>query len=152
LFLERDCRSPSFVSWRPHRFPRSLRCALPPRPVLPWLAVGAIVESVRAVLMFAGYFASALDFVILMKLSGLIWNGILGFLLLRERISRASLRSASFRSPSGRCLVRFSNTLLSHSRCLEIPIRSPELFAVLASSNSPFSSCGGEKSSPVTRL
>jgi drug/metabolite transporter (DMT)-like permease len=74
-------------SWSSHKFTRSFSFLVPPPMIFGWLATGGIIESLSAILNTLGYFASALDFVILMRLSGLVWNGVFGFLFFGERLS-----------------------------------------------------------------
>jgi uncharacterized membrane protein len=76
-----------FYSWSSHNFARSFTFLVPPPTIVVWLAASGILESLAAVLNTLGYFASALDFVILMRLSGLVWNGVFGFLFFGERLS-----------------------------------------------------------------
>jgi drug/metabolite transporter (DMT)-like permease len=79
------------VSWASHNFPRSFGYLVPPRECFIWMATGAILESVVSILYMVSYYGSALDFVIIMRLSGLVWNGFLGYLFLGERLSRLGL-------------------------------------------------------------
>jgi drug/metabolite transporter (DMT)-like permease len=77
-----------FVSWAAHNFTRSFGYLVPPRDCLIWMIAGAVLESAITILFMVSYYGSALDFVIIMRLSGLVWNGFLGYLFLGERLSR----------------------------------------------------------------
>jgi drug/metabolite transporter (DMT)-like permease len=52
-----------------------------------------VLSSALTILQSLSYYGSALDFVVIMRLSGLVWNGLLGYLFLGERISRIGLGS-----------------------------------------------------------
>jgi drug/metabolite transporter (DMT)-like permease len=78
----------SFIAaWAAHQFNFSCITFLPPRGCIFWLGAGALVESAISISFTLSYYVSALDFVIIMRLSGLVWNGVFGFLFLGERIS-----------------------------------------------------------------
>jgi drug/metabolite transporter (DMT)-like permease len=51
----------------------------------------ALIQAMSTIVLNVGFFASDLDFVILMRLTGLFWNGVLGIAFLGERISKAGI-------------------------------------------------------------
>jgi drug/metabolite transporter (DMT)-like permease len=82
-----------FVSWASHNFPTSFNYLIPPRECFIWMGADAFLESLITILYNLSYYGSALDFVIIMRLSGLLWNGFLGYVFLGERLSRLSVFS-----------------------------------------------------------
>jgi drug/metabolite transporter (DMT)-like permease len=79
------------IAWISHRF--AFRCSLcfPPLSLIPWLVASSIVQATSTIFLNIGFFASDLDFVILMRLTGLFWNGVMGIVFLGEHISRTGL-------------------------------------------------------------
>jgi drug/metabolite transporter (DMT)-like permease len=75
------------LAWGSHKFTTSFRFIVPPAALTPWLCASAGLQGIGAIVNNIGFFASDLDFVILMRFSVLIWNGILGFSVLGERLS-----------------------------------------------------------------
>jgi drug/metabolite transporter (DMT)-like permease len=75
------------ISWGSHKFPRSLRFLLPPSQAVPWMAASGVLHALVDITSNMGFFASDLDFVLFMRLTQLVWNGLLGFIFLGERLS-----------------------------------------------------------------
>ena len=76
-----------FIAWSSRGFPKSLAFLRPPREIVPWLAASAVLHAVSVILVNIGFFASDLDFVLLMRLGTLVWHGMFGYLFLGERLS-----------------------------------------------------------------
>ncbi|OHS96636.1 hypothetical protein TRFO_37131 [Tritrichomonas foetus] len=76
-----------FVSWSAHKFSKSLSFFKVPKPVVKWLILSAILNTFGITIMNVGFFASDLDFVLLFRLTGVVWNGLFGYIFLGERLS-----------------------------------------------------------------
>lgn len=76
-----------FVTWSAHKFKKSISFLKVPDSVWPWLLLSSLVNTFGIIVINIGFFASALDFVLLFRLTGLFWNGIFGFLFLGERLN-----------------------------------------------------------------
>jgi drug/metabolite transporter (DMT)-like permease len=75
------------MAWGSHKFPRSLSFLVPPSQAIPWMVASGILHACVDITGNMGFFASDLDFVLFMRLTQLVWNGLLGFIFLGERLS-----------------------------------------------------------------
>lgn len=75
------------VTWSAHKFKRSLNFLKIPNQIWNLLLLSSLFNSVGIIVMNVGFFASALDFVLLFRLTSLVWNGLFGFLFLDERLN-----------------------------------------------------------------
>lgn len=76
-----------FVTWSAHKFKRSIKFLKVPSQIWNWLLLSSLFNTVGIIVVNIGFFASALDFVLLFRLTSLVWNGIFGFLFLDERLN-----------------------------------------------------------------
>lgn len=77
-----------FVNWINHGFPLNLRWIIPPKPIIGWLCYAGFVYSILAILVNTGFFVSSIDFVVIFRMSGIIFNVILGMGFLGEKITK----------------------------------------------------------------
>lgn len=82
-----------FISWSLHHFDKSMPFLKVPRCVWKWLLLSSFVNTLGLIIMNLGLFASDLDFILLFRLTGLVWNGLFGFIFLGERLSFLGLCS-----------------------------------------------------------
>lgn len=75
------------VTWSAHKFKRSLIFLKIPSQIWNLLLISSLFNTVGIIVMNIGFFASALDFVLLFRLTSLVWNGLFGFLFLNERLN-----------------------------------------------------------------
>lgn len=79
-------------SWQ-HKWARLLDHIIPPKEIVNNLIISGILNSGMMITANIGFYSSALDFILLFQLTSLIWNSLLGYIFLHERISRYSLFS-----------------------------------------------------------
>jgi hypothetical protein len=96
-FTEHFLAVPSmfFAAWCRHKCPRSLSFAWIPREVICFLGVEAVIESLIAIMANVGYFASDLDFLMMMRLTKLVCDAAFGVLLLGERLTASGACSVA---------------------------------------------------------
>lgn len=80
-----------FVNWINHGFPLNLRWIVPPKPIIGWLCYAGFVYSILAILVNTGFFVSSIDFVVIFRMSGIIFNVILGMGFLGEKITKIEI-------------------------------------------------------------
>lgn len=75
------------VAWSSHGFPNSISFLRPPRDAIRWLVGSGVLHAVSVIVVNIGFFASDLDFVLLMRLTTLVWHSLFGYVFLGERLS-----------------------------------------------------------------
>ena len=76
-----------FISWSSHKFSRNFSFFKVPRPVMKWLIISSVIGVVSMTSMNIGFFVSSLDFVLLFRLTNIVWTGLFGILFLGEKLS-----------------------------------------------------------------
>ena len=81
------------INWVDHGFPLHLRWISPPRQIIGWLFYATFVYSILAILVNTGFFVSSIDFLVIFRMSGIIFNVILGTSFLGEKLTKVGLIS-----------------------------------------------------------
>lgn len=81
------------INWINHGFPLHLRWVIPPKALIGWLFYATFVYSILAILINTGFFVSSIDFLVIFRMAGIIFNVILGTVFLGEKLTKVGLIS-----------------------------------------------------------
>lgn len=76
-----------FISWSSHKFTSNFSYLRMPPQIWKLFFFATIVTTLGMFIMNISIYASDIDFILLFRLTGIIWNGLFGFLFLHERLS-----------------------------------------------------------------
>lgn len=76
-----------FVSWSSHKFSNNFGYLKIPLSILKWFIYSTLLTTIGIIVMNISIFASDIDFVLLFRLTSVVWNGLFGYLFLNEQLS-----------------------------------------------------------------